>query len=146
MKLFSNSGTITPDQDKTNIALQFNVPHGIKKLKVEYYYAPKEVSDKESSDKLIAVAMKKYGIRFANPEAFLPVKNLVTLSFDEVGEYRGACHRQPNRQTIIISGKNSTPGIINREIKAGSWDVVLNIHFVGCDVNYSIEIDGEVDE
>jgi hypothetical protein len=76
----------------------------------------------------------------------MPVFNLVTLSFDENGEYRGACHRQPNNQTIIIADNNSTPGILNRPIKSGEWDVILNIHYAGCDIDYKIEIDGEVEE
>ena len=75
----------------------------------------------------------------------MPVKNLVTLSFDENGEYRGACHRQPNEQTVIIAESGSTAGILNRPITAGKWDVMLNVHFAGCDIDYTIEIDGEAD-
>ena len=145
MNILSKAGTITPEQDKTNISLDFNVPEGVKRLKVEYSYSPKEICDRSTANALIVSAMKKYDIGFANPEAFLPVKNLITPSFNECGEYRGACHRQANRQTIIISDSDSTPGIINRPLKAGNWDIVLNIHFVGCSVDYSIEIYGEVE-
>lgn len=145
MRIFSQSGVIMPQQDKTNIAFNFNVPEGVKRLKIEYSYSPKEISDRSTANSLIVSAMKKYDIGFANPEAFLPVKNLITPSFNECGEYRGACHRQANCQTIIISNSDSTPGIINRPVKAGNWDIVLNIHFVGCPVNYSVEIDGEVE-
>lgn len=145
MNLFSQSGIITPSMDKTNVVLNFNVPQGIKSLTVKYSYNPKEVENKDLAYNCITKAMQKYDVGFANPEAFLPVKNLITLSFDECGTYRGACHRQPNNQTVYIASSHSTPGILNREIQCGEWCVVLNIHFVGCDVNYNIDIDGEVD-
>jgi hypothetical protein len=143
MVIFSKEGKISNQQDKTNIKLNFNVPQGIECLTVKYSYNPKTVDDTAIANKIISEGIKKYNINFANVEAFLPVKNLVTLSFDENGSYRGACHRQPNEQTIKIAEKNSTAGIINRKIEAGEWDVVLNVHFAGCTINYSIEIEGE---
>ncbi len=145
MNLYSQSGIITTAMDKTNVELKFQVPQGIKSLTVKYSYNPKVVDDKELAYSAVVNSMKKYDVGFANPEAFMPVKNLVTLSFDECGEYRGACHRQPNEQVIFISDKNSTPGILNRSIRSGEWKIVLNVHFVGCDVNYNIEVEGEVD-
>lgn len=145
MEILSKQGVITPDDDKTNITIAFNVPAGTKKLSVEYSYFPKEVADKAAANNAIAKAMKKYDVSFANPEAFLPVKNLVTLSFDECGKYRGACHRQAQKQSIIIAEDNSTPGIVNRPLEPGEWDVVLNVHYAGCDINYSITINEEVE-
>lgn len=145
MLIFSRQGKITEQDDKTNIVLDFIVPEGIKKLTVKYSYNPKEVEDKTLAGKAVVNGMKKYGVDFADPEAFMPVKNLVTLSFDENGEYRGACHRQPNEQTVIIAESGSTAGILNRPITAGKWDVMLNVHFAGCDIDYTIEIDGEAD-
>lgn len=145
MIIFSKQGRITEQDDKTNISFDFTVPDGIKKLTVKYSYSPKEVEDRISANRAIVSGMKKYGVSFADPEAFMPVKNLVTLSFDENGGYRGACHRQPNKQTVIISESGSTPGILNRPIKAGNWDIMLNVHFAGCDIDYSIEIDGEAE-
>ena len=123
MIVFSTNGKITPEDDKTNIKHTFTVGAGVKSLTVN--------------------AMKKYKVESLNSEAFFPVKNLVTLSFDECGNYRGACHRQPNEQIITIAPQNSTPGIFNREITPGEWDVVLNIHYAGCDIDYEIEIDAK---
>ncbi|MFR5875356.1 MAG: hypothetical protein ACLUFN_02575 [Eubacterium sp.] len=145
MIIFSKQGKITEHDDKTNIVLEFTVPNGVKKLTVTYSYNPKEVEDKALARKAIANGMNKYGVNFANPEAFMPVKNLVTLSFDENGEYRGACHRQPNNQTVIIAESESTAGIFNRPIQPGKWDVMLNVHFAGCEIDYNIEINGEAE-
>lgn len=145
MIIFQNAGVISPAQSKTNIRLDFNVPDGIKTLIVRYAYNPKAVEDRADALGLINNALSTYGAGFIDPETMLPVKNLVTLSFDENGEYRGACHRQANEQTVYISSANSTAGIINREVKAGEWDAVLNVHYVGCDVNYEITVEGEIE-
>jgi hypothetical protein len=146
MEIFSKQGKISKSDDKTNITLNFIVPDNTTKITIKYSYSPKEVEDKSLASKAIIEGMQKYNVDFADKESFMPVFNLVTLSFDENGEYRGACHRQPNNQTIIIADNNSTPGILNRPIKSGEWDVILNIHYAGCDIDYKIEIDGEVEE
>lgn len=143
MTIFKKAGKITPADDKTNIKLDFHVPDGISKLTVKYSYSPKTIEDKNLADLAVATGMEKYGVHFANPDEFKPVKNLVTLSFDEKGKYRGACHRQPNDQTVIIGETDSTPGVFNRKIMPGNWDIVLNVHFAGCEIEYNIEIDGE---
>lgn len=143
MQLLKISGIINECDDKTNISHSFSVPENTKKITVNYSYSPKTVENKTLAEQEIAQAMKKYNIRFADPASFLPVKNLVTLSFDENNQYRGACHRQPNEQTIVISETNSTPGIINRKIQSGQWKIVLNVHFAGCEIKYNLEIEGE---
>lgn len=145
MTLLEINETITPDRDKTNIIHRFTVPQGVKRLIVDYSYSPKMVEDSELAKKAVADGMKKYSVNFANPENFMPVSNLITLSFDENGRYRGACHRQPNEQRIVISDTYSTPGVFSRSVEPGEWDAVLNIHFIGCDVQYSLLITGEAE-
>lgn len=143
MVIYNKEGLITRSDDKKNIVLDFFVPSGTEELTVRYSYNPKTVEDEEAAFQLLSEATKKYDATSLNIKSLLPVKNLITLSFDECGFYRGACHRQPNEQTVIIRNQNSTPGIINREIKSGNWNVVLNVHYVGCNVNYKIEIDAK---
>ncbi len=143
MILLSQNGIITESDDKTNIILEFIVPKNINKITVNYSYSPKTIEDNAKAASAVSKGIKKYGINPVNASSFLPVKNLVTLSFDECSEYRGACHRQPNEQSIIICKNESTPGIINREIKEGIWHAVLNVHYAGCKINYNIEIIGE---
>ncbi len=143
MNLLSVKSKITPKDDKTNIMHSFEVPDGISKLRVAYEYNPKTVENREIAGNAIISGLKKYGLEVADVNSFLPVHNLVTLSFDENGTYRGACHRQPNKQTVILSEQDSTPGILNRKICSGEWRVVLNVHYAGCDIEYSIEVEGE---
>lgn len=143
MKLFSKNGVITPSQSRTNIRFDFEVPNGVKAIRVEYKYSPKHVENREKSVEMISSAAKKYGEEINSFDDFLPISNLVTLSFDDCNGYRGACHRHPNEQSIFISNMKSTPGIINAEVCSGMWSVTLNVHFVGDEVEYSIEIEGE---
>lgn len=143
MRILSEVGKLYPTDSKTNIVHKFIVPKGVSRLVVRYSYSPKEIEDEEAALKEIAYGLRKFNFNVANTSSFLPVRNLVTLSFDENGEYRGACHRHPNEQTIIIAEKNSTCGINNSPIKAGEWDVVVNVHYVGCEVEYKIDIEGE---
>lgn len=142
MLIFSKSGKITPQQDKTNITFHFSVPKGTEKLIIHYEYSPKYVEDSAEALRYLQEGRQKYKTDFSFDE-FRDVKNLVTLSFDECGEYRGACHRQPNKQTVIIAEKDSTYGVENRKIKSGDWDVMLNVHFAGCDIDYKLEIEAE---
>lgn len=143
MILLSKNGKIKETDDKTNITHEFNVPDNINRINIKYSYSPKTVENNAKAADAISKGIKKYGINPVNASSFLPVKNLITLSFDECGEYRGACHRQPNEQNIIICKNSSTPGIINREIQPGLWCVVLNVHYAGCKIDYNIEIYGE---
>lgn len=142
MLILLKEGVITPKQDKTNITLPFSVSKGTEKLIIKYEYNPKIIEDEALSGKYLENGRKKYNTDF-NFDDFKEVKNLITLSFDECGKYRGACHRQPNTQKIIIAESGSTYGVENRKLEPGEWDVMLNCHFVGCDVNYKIEVEGE---
>ena len=142
MKHLSFKGKISEGSSKTNISHKFSVSDNAKRLVIGFSYYPKEVEAAHSLE-LIENGLEKYNIESDNPSQFLPINNLLTLSFDENGKYRGACHRHPNEQTIIISDENSTPGIINKPMEAGEWDAVLNVHFAGCEVEYSIEIEEE---
>ena len=144
MKILSFKGKINEKDSKTNISHKFTVSENAKKLVVKFSYYPKNVENKEHSIELIKEGLKKYNDECENPDDFLPIRNLLTLSFDENGKYRGACHRHPNKQTIVISSENSTPGIINKPIESGQWNAVLNVHFAGCEIEYSIDVEEEV--
>lgn len=145
MVIFEKAGRVLPEQDKTNIPLEFTVPEGIEKLIIDYEYAPKILEDGEKAKKLLAESIEKYlGDEYeAEPQDFMPVKNLITLSLDDNGEYRGAAHRQADKQHHEISKEFASVGFIKGEIHSGKWQVVLNVHCCACDVNYQIKVAGE---
>lgn len=142
MLIYEKRGVIAPQQDKTNIVLPFDVPEGIEKLIVDYTYSPKLLEDEAQAIELIKTKLKQYG-GTGTPEEYLPVKNLITLTLDDNGEYRGAAHRQAECQHHEISAEYASPGFLKREIHKGSWQIVLNVHCCACDVNYHIKISGE---
>lgn len=145
MLIFEKSGKVLPEQDKTNIPLEFNVPSGIEKLIIDYEYAPKILEDEEKAAKLLEKSIEKYlGDEYkAEPEDFMTVKNLITLSLDENGNYRGAAHRQADKQHHEIGRGFASVGFEKGEIKSGRWTLVLNVHCCACEVNYNICITGE---
>lgn len=146
MLIFSVKGKITTDNDKTNLVHKFDVPSGIKSLKIKYSYSPKILNDREKAVSVIRNCFEKYDENLiGRPADYLPVKNLITLSADSCGEYRGAAHRQDNEQEHIISAEFASPGFLKGPVNEGEWDVVLNVHSVSCDVDYTVEIEGEVD-
>ncbi|MBQ9227244.1 MAG: hypothetical protein IJ168_00305 [Eubacterium sp.] len=140
MKLFTHSGTVTPQQSKTNIDLSFTVPEGVDAVRVVYTYTPKTVAS-PAAERAVREGMAACGVTSFDLAAQLPVKNLITLSFDDPEGYRGACHRQPNEQHILL-GTDSTPGILNRPVTAGTWHAVLNVHYAGCTVQYTLTAEG----
>lgn len=145
MLIFSHKGKITPEQDKTNIIHCFSVPKDTEKLTVKYKYYPKYITDEAQVRHFLEEGRKKYDTDFDFGE-YRSVNNHITLSFDECGKYRGACHRQPNEMTVVIAENDSTPGIENRKVESGEWDIMLNVHFIGCDVDYSVEVEGECEK
>lgn len=144
MVIFEKKGTLTVECDKTNICHKFDVPSGLKSLKIRYSYSPKILADREKAAMLVRDCFEKYDEKMlTRPVDYLPVKNLVTISVDENGKYRGAAHRQADRQEHIISENFASPGFVKGKVSQGQWDIVLNVHSISCDVDYEIAVEGE---
>lgn len=146
MLIFKAVGRLTVDNDKTNVIHNFDMPGGIKSLNIKYTYSPKTLEDTPKAISIIEDCFEKYDERLiGKADDYLPVKNLITLSVDENGQYRGAAHRQANEQVHIISENFASVGFCKGAIQAGEWDIVLNVHSISCDVDYSITVEGEVE-
>lgn len=144
MTLFSIKGKITAANDKTNLVHRFDVPENIKSLTIKYSYSPKTLENREKAVRLIEECFKKYDDEIIGKASdYLPVKNLVTVSVDCNGRYVGAAHRQANEQEHIISREKSSVGFIKTDIEAGEWDIVLNVHYACCEIDYNITVEGE---
>lgn len=144
MLLFSTKGRITTANDKTNLIHKFDVPGDIAALKIKYHYSPKTLEDREKAVAIVRDCFDKYDENLiGRPADYLPVKNLITLSVDSCGKYRGAAHRQADTQEHIISQDFASPGFMKGAVEEGEWDIILNVHSISCDVDYTIEIEGE---
>lgn len=147
LTLLETQGSVTPDDDKTNIFLEFSVPNGIKKLIIDYSYSPKTVENREEAIRLVSAGLEKYlgKDNCENPLDYLPVKNLITLSLDGNGNYRGAAHRQADVQHHELSETYASNGFLKGKIESGVWRVALNVHCCACRVSYSIKVTGEAE-
>jgi len=144
MILLDAKGKITLHNNKTNLIHRFDVPNGLKALKISFEYSPKTLENREKAIEEVKACLEKYDeVCEGRPADYLPIKNLVTLSLDANGRYIGAAHRQSNKQEHIISADNSSVGFIKTEIEQGEWDIMLNVHSVSCDIDYKIVVEGE---
>ncbi len=145
MLIFSTKGKITTDNDKTNLIHRFDVPNGVKSLTIKYSYSPKTLENREKAAAVVRSCFEKYDEQLVGrPADYFPVKNLITLSADENGSYRGCAHRQANEQMHILSEEYASPGFIRGRINEGEWDIVLNVHSISCDVEYTVIVEGDV--
>lgn len=146
MLIFEARGKITAANDKSNLIHKFDVPDNIKALKIKYSYSPKTIESREKAVELVKGCFDEFEEQLVGkPAEYLPIKNLITISVDENGKYRGAAHRQDNEQEHIISEDFASYGFTSGKIEQGEWDIVLNIHYVGCDVDYMITVEGDVE-
>lgn len=144
MTILEAKGKITEANNRANLIHRFDVPEGINKLVIKYSYSPRILEDREKAVRLVKECFEKCGEKIiGRPADNLPIKNLVTLSVDENGSYRGAAHRHCDSQEHIISKDFASPGFLKGEIHQGEWDIVLNVHSVSCDVYYNITVEGE---
>ncbi len=148
--LKETEASLRPDDEKSNRYIPFIVPEGIKKLFITYSYSPKILEDKEKSFQLIKEnIMRDAGEDFelyTDYDEFMPLKNLVTLSLNSPDGFRGAAHRQDDRQYHEVGESFASPGFIKGQICAGQWTLSLNIHALITDIcNCNIKIEGEAE-
>lgn len=126
---------LTPKDSKTNLVFPFKVPSGTQKLVFDFSYAPKELEDTDEALALARQALRQYAPPPWDddnraPEDYLPVVNLVTLSLDGPGGYRGCAHRHDPVQHHEVTGQNASLGLYAGAIEPGTWRVVINCHCV----------------
>ena len=139
---------LCPDDSKSNRYIPFTVPEGLKKLYITYSYSPKILEDKEKSYELVRENILRDAPedidRYTDYNEFMPLKNLVTVSLDSPGEFRGAAHRHDENQYHEIGESFASPGFLKGKICAGQWRLSLNIHAVVTDIcTCRIKIEGE---
>lgn len=147
MVLLEKSLVLGTDCDKKNTVLPFVVPEGIAALNICYTYTPKEPEETVAVE-AVKAGLLRYGQQLTDkdPYHYLPAKNLITLSLDAPGGYRGAAHRQDAQQVHTISALAASCGFCAGAIEPGQWQISLNGHCILCPVTCSLKITGEVAE
>ncbi len=130
--IFEKNLILTPENEKTNVPLDFFVDGDFLKLKISYAYSPKILEDKEKSLVLIDENIRRDAgdnySDYTSREEYLPLKNHVTISLDSPSTYIGAAHRHSNNQQHIISEEFSSVGFEKTKIEKGKWTLTLNVH------------------
>lgn len=135
--------------EKTSRFVPFNVPEGVEKLCITYSYTPKILENEEKSIELIKENLIRDAgdtwTEYTDYSEFMPLKNLVTLSLTDGGIFRGAAHRQADRQYHEINSTYASPGFLKGEIRSGQWVLCLDVHALVTDhCVCMIKVEGEV--
>lgn len=140
MALFlQTEGTVTPCCSKSHIAYMLYLPKLSSKININFMYEPKYLEDKNASKEMIYKAFEKYVLEenrqqyLENWDAFLPLNNLITLSFDDVSGFRGCAHRHDHHQQLVISEHGASPGLIPGPVPPGQFRITLSVHAVVTD-------------
>ena len=132
--------------ENTHKKITFNIEKEMRQLKIEFEYSPKIAIEK----KYIIEAFKDERCEMTFEEALFfkekylngdeELKNLATLSLYHENEYIGCAHRSLDKQKIIISSEESTPGFKNTRVNKGQWEIVISMHGLNTDsINISLK-------
>ncbi len=146
-QLLQVKGTVTPQCSKSHITYTFNLKGESRRLKTSFSYEPKSLEHIPSAQKIICRELKHYIQEedlqqyLNNWKVFLPLNNLITLSFDDSACFRGCAHRHDHDQLLIISESMASPGLVPGRIPSGLFKITLSIHAIVTDIcNYSLQV------
>jgi len=144
--LLKVKGELDPSSSKTHIAYRLLVPGG-ESLHVHFAYGPKVLEDRERSRMLIEEGLNKYieprllEQYKQNWEINLPLKNLITVSFDDANGFRGSAHRHDPDQHFILAPDEASPGLVKGVITPGVWIITLSVHCIVTEAcHYSLRV------
>ncbi|MDO4489854.1 MAG: CehA/McbA family metallohydrolase [Lachnospiraceae bacterium] len=124
----------TPADSSTDVKMEFQVPPEVDALEVHLHYTPGEESCDEYCLAPVEAAMKEYygdsdpAREPMTPHQHYPIKNLVTVSATQNGEYVGNAHRWDTDQTHLFTTYFASPGFSARDRMEGDWEVQLHLH------------------
>jgi hypothetical protein len=134
--LLQTQGIVTPSCSKCHITYTIHLHHDCRELHVEFSYDPKKLEDEAQAKALIEDALPKYILEeqlessLAHWRDYMPMQNHLTLSFDDENGFRGAGHRHDQRQHMIISVDEASPGLIPGIFPRGQLKIMINVHCV----------------
>lgn len=118
---------IEKDRQGTYFTLPFNVPEGIKAIRISYDYARRPLEEQALDNGLFTGTMEK---------------NIIDLGLiDPQGYQVGASGS--DKTEIFISEAQSTPGYKSTCIQAGEWRIIVGAYKVaegGVDVRYTVRL------
>lgn len=146
MELLNSQMVVNQSSDQSHISHRFYLPEGIESIEILFSYSPKLIEYGLVNQELLVKAFEFYDERLMkNRELikdFSPFKNLLTISIEDPIGFRGNCHRFSLEDSVInVAHKNSTPGVLNREMYSGMWTITVNCHSIlseKCDIQLRV--------
>jgi hypothetical protein len=129
-------GVVTPSCSKSHITYTLHLNQDCRELHVEFAYEPKKLEDELKSRELIMEGLNAYILEEHRKgyeerwKEFMPLQNLLTLSFDDETGFRGAGHRHDPVQHLIITENEASPGLLPGVFPRGQLSIMINIHCV----------------
>lgn len=148
MVLLDKTIAVHPEQTKTNVIYDIEVPQDFDKAEIEFSYGPKWITDKELIQQLTLEGGLKYEI-YPPETKEIPFEecpemcNMITISLDMNDKFCGYAHRHDWNQLITISEAYATPGFNKMRPEKGIWRLVLPVcNVVGGDVTVHVVVRG----
>jgi hypothetical protein len=133
-KILDTELLLSKIDEKTHKKIMFNIEEEMSCLKIEFEYSPKTVIEKNyildafNNDRCEMTSEEALFIKEKYLNVKEELKNLATLSLYHENEYIGCAHRSLDKQIIIISPEESTPGFKNARVNQGQWEIVISMH------------------
>lgn len=133
-KIFDTELMLSKIDEKTHKKFYLDIEKEMSELIIKMEYFPKFTNNSKDiieafnkhrdnmNDKEFSYFIEKY----LNGEDKLT--NLITISLYNEDDYMGCGHRGINKQKIVISKAESTPGFKSTKVNKGKWEIVLSIH------------------
>ncbi|MFC6228160.1 hypothetical protein ACFQI7_10085 [Paenibacillus allorhizosphaerae] len=134
--LLRAGGTVTPSCSKSHITYTVHLHDTVEELHIEFAYEPKALADEAKAKTLIEEGLQRYILQESLEsykggwESYLPLKNLLTLSFDDENGFRGAGHRHDPVQHLVIAAEEASPGLIPGSFPRGQLRVTISLHCI----------------
>lgn len=126
----------TPADSATDVKMSFQVPKDVDALEVHLHYTPGEEACDEYCKIPVEAAMKTYygdhdsSVEPMTVQQHYPIKNLVTVSATQNGEYVGNAHRWDTNQNLLFTTYFTSPGFSARDTMDGEWEIQLHLHCI----------------
>lgn len=140
-QLLNKKIALVPEDHQTHRKIVLELDHTYQALEINFSYDPQEVPTEQAKE-YIREALPLYNLPETAVDDFLPLVNLITVSLSYESEYIGCRHNKETKQTIRIAPEQSSLGFIPHEIKAGVWEIQLNLHCVRSEVSVHLDVRG----
>lgn len=132
---------LVPEEHQTHRKIAFTLDRSYQALEIDFSYRPQEVPT-ELAEVYIREALPLYDLPTTAVAAFLPLRQLITVSLAYEGEYLGCRHNKESQQAIRIAPEQSSLGFIPHAIVPGLWEIQLNLHCVRSEVLVHLDVRG----